>query len=138
MKTGIEFEQYVSKLIIESPISDLITGDVYLAGLRPQNSKLEDVVVGFQTGLDGQFQKGNINVNIFVPDIVFTDKYGVASNIKNFTRCSKIERACVEFVESLRADKFRFRLVTTIQTHKHEDIDQHFINMRLRYIYVTI
>ena len=137
MKTGSEFEQYVYKLVRNSPIKDLIGGDVYLAGLRPVNSKKEDAVVSFQTGLDGQFQKGNVNVNIYVPDVNFTDVYGVSTLIKNFNRCALIERACSEFVLSLKANKFRFKLATTIQTYEYVDTKQHFINMRLKYIYTT-
>lgn len=137
MKTGAEFEQYICKLVVDSSINDLITGEVYFAGLRPTNSKLEDAVVSFQTGVDGQFQKGNVNVNIYVPNIVFTDKYGVSTNIKNFNRCNLVEKACAEFVKTLKVNKYKLSLATTIQTFEFEEANQHFVNMRIRYIHTT-
>ncbi len=136
MKTGIEFEQHIYKLVRNSLINATISGSVYLGGLRPTNSQLEDAVVSFQTGLNGQFQEGNVNVNIFVPDVVYVDEYGTKTKVKNFERCSIIERACQAFISSQIADDFRLSLATTIQTFEHE-AEQHFINMRIRYRHTT-
>ena len=136
MKTGAEFEQHIYTLINESPIKDLITGKVYLAGLRPLNSNLEDAVISYQTGLSDQIQTGNVNVNIFVPNIVHVDDNGSKFNIKNFHRCSLIERACQDFISSQIANEYQLRLATTIQTFEHE-AEQHFINMRIRYRYTS-
>lgn len=136
MKTGAEFEQHIYRLINNSPIRGLITGKVYLGGLRPVNSKLEDAVISYQTGLSDQIQTGNVNVNIFVPNIVYVDDNGSKLNIKNFQRCSLIERACQDFISSQIANEYQLGLATTIQTFEHE-AEQHFINMRIRYRYTS-
>lgn len=135
MKTGIEIEQYVYNLLRASPIKDLITGSIYLSGLRPINSEKEDTVIIFQTAINGQFQDGSLNINTYVPDIPF-ENGGVITNIKNFQRCKLIERACQDFVDSLEVGKYRFSLGSTIQTFEYEG-DQHFINMRLRFSNTT-
>lgn len=136
MKTGTDFEEHIYRLVNNSPIRGLITGKVYLGGLRPVNSKLEDAVISYQTGLSDQIQTGNVNVNIFVPDIVHVDEGGAKVNIKNFQRCSLIERACQDFISSQIANEYRLGLATTIQTFEHE-AGQHFINMRIRYRYTS-
>lgn len=137
MKTGSEIEQYVYGLINRSEIKSLIKGKVYRYGLRPFNSKNEDCVVSFQTGLNGHFQDGSVNVNIYVPDIPFTDENGRSVLVKDFARCQVIERACQDFINTLTAGEYRFRLASTMQTFPDEETDQHFVNMRLRYERVT-
>lgn len=135
MRTGTEIEQTVYSLLRESPIKDLITGKIYLSGLRPLNSNKEDTVVIFQTALSGQFQDGSVNVNTYVPDIAFENE-GITTKIKDFRRCLLIERACQEFVDNLKVGEYRFSLANAIQTFEYEG-DQHFVNMRLRFSKTT-
>lgn len=135
IKTGAEIEQHIYQLLQRSGLKNLISGKIYLAGLRPLNSKKEDTVVIFQTALTGQIQNGSVNVNTYIPDIAFTNE-GSTTKIKDFARCNLIERACQDFVDSLKADKYRIGLNTAIQTFAHEP-EQHFVNMRLKFNYVT-
>ena len=135
MKTGIEIEQHVYSLLRASPIKDLITGRIYLSGMRPINSDKEDTVIIFQAALNGQFQDGSVNVNTYIPDIPF-ENGGVITNIKNVKRCLLIERACQDFASSIEIGKYRFSLASAIQTFEYEG-NQHFVNMRLRFSNTT-
>lgn len=135
MRTGTEVEQYVYDLVRKSPINDIITGKVYLSGLRPLNSKLEDAIIIYQTSLGGQIQDGSVNVNTYIPNIPFSHG-GNTTMIKDFRRCLLVERACQDFVDALSVGKYRFKLATGIQTFEYE-ADQHFVNMRLKFSYNT-
>ena len=107
MRTGAEIEQLLYQMVNTSPIKDLITGKVYLAGLRPLNSKLEDTVVIFQTSLAEQFQVGSVNINTYIPDVPFTQN-GVTTFIKNFQRSALIERAYQDFFNALPVSEYSF------------------------------
>lgn len=135
MRTGTEIEQHVYDLIRNSPIKNLITGEVYLAGLRPLNSDLEDTIVIYQTSLGGQIQDGSVNVNTYVPNIPF-ESNGSMTMVKDFNRCILIERACQDFANALPVGRYKFSLATGIQTFEYE-ADQHFVNMRLKFSYNT-
>ena len=132
-KTGSTFEKDVFNLMKQSPLKSSISGDVYREGMRPINSNKEDAVVSFMAGLDGQIQSGVLNINVYVPDI----NNGTEDRLKNIKRCNEIESLCSDIVESLKLDGYRFSLAAIIQTFKSQEIDQHFINVKLKFNYVT-
>jgi hypothetical protein len=132
-KTGSTFEKEVFQLIRDSSLKSIISGGIYRDGMRPFNSDKEDVIVSFLTGIDGQFQRGIVNINIFVPDIDF----GGQSKVKNIARCNLIEQVCSGIISSLKKDGYRFSLDSLIQTFKAEETSQHFVNVKLRFDYVT-
>jgi hypothetical protein len=101
--------------------------------MRPFNAVTEDAVVSFLTGLDGQFQTGVLNINVYVPDI----DNGSQFKVKNIGRCNVIEEACSTLVSSLKSDGYRFSLNSIIQTFKAQDIEQHFVNVKLKFDYIT-
>jgi hypothetical protein len=132
-KTGSTFEKEVFLLIRDSPLKESLSGGIYRDGMRPFNSDKEDAVISFLTGIDGQFQKGIVNINIFVPDIEF----GGSNKVKNIARCNQIEELCQGIIPSLKKEGYRFSLDSLIQTFKAEETSQHFVNVKLRFDYVT-
>lgn len=50
-----------------------LSGGYYMSGMRPFNSNREDCVVSMNSGLDGQIQEGYLTVNVYVPDIPYSD-----------------------------------------------------------------
>lgn len=129
-KTGQQIEDDVYNLLIDSPLSSMISGAVYKFGLRPMNSLAEDAVVQFVTGLDGATQEGSLVVNIYVPDVeVFDD--GVYR--RDIARCTQIEIESSTWVESLPVGEYIFSTAATTQTFQEESIKQHFISIRLKY-----
>lgn len=132
-KTGSTIEKDVFNLIKTGVLKNTITGNVYREGMRPFNAVTEDAVVSFLTGLDGQFQTGVLNINVYVPDI----DNGSQFKVKNIGRCNVIEEVCSTLVSSMKSDRYRFYLDATIQTFKAQDIEQHFVNVKLKYKYIT-
>ena len=73
-KTASQIETDIYKYF-KDKITPLINGQTYRSGVRPLNSQKEDCVISFLTGLDGQYQTGVININIFVPTVKNNDNY---------------------------------------------------------------
>jgi hypothetical protein len=128
-KTGSEIEQDVFDIIVSGSLSKEIKGDVYKEGTRPKDPTSEDAVVSFHTGLDGQFQTGTVNVNIYVPN---TDN-GSGVLVKDTARCEYLERKADEVVRSLKPTDYHFSLGGIIQTFKLEDIEEYFVNVKLKF-----
>ena len=112
----------------------MISGDVYRSGYRPRDSRLEDAVVIFTTGLPDQIQTGVVTVNIYVPDI---DPYQNGVLVEDGERTETIERLAQKWVDGLTTDRscYKFRLQQTIYTEEEPDIHQHFIVVKLKYEY---
>ena len=113
----------------------MVTGAVYRNGVRPRDSKKEDAVVTFVTGMaETAVQNGVVLVNIYVPDI---DPYCNGVMVEDSKRTEEIEAAAARWVSTLTCDKsnYKFRLAATIQTYADEEIKQHFVSVRLRYDY---
>lgn len=133
-KTAKQVESDVRKLLQDSTLYTMISGEVYRNGLRPRDSQKEDAVVIFSTGLSNQIQTGVVIVNLYVPDI---DPYGNGVLVENGSRVERLEQLAQEWVDSLTAEVscYRFRQQQTIYTEAETDISQHVIVIRLSYEY---
>ena len=132
IKTETQIEKDIFRIVSASPIKDLIGGKVYRRGMRPRDSKEEDCVVQFLTGLEGQFQSGTINVNIYVPKICI----GKSTNkVENLKRVEELEIKIKElFEESVFEDpEYNLEIRSIPQAIEEEGIDQTKINTRVYY-----
>ena len=128
-KTGEEVELDVFNIVKESPLAKEIRGMVYREGTRPLDSKSEDIVVSFLTGLEGQFQTGSVNVNIYVPNV----DNGSKVLVKDAARCRYLGRKADEVVRSLKPSDYYFSLGAMIQSYKAEKLEQYFVNVKINF-----
>nr|DAS77049.1 MAG TPA: hypothetical protein [Caudoviricetes sp.] len=133
-KTASQIEADIYKYF-KDKIDPLINGQTYRNGVRPLNSQKEDCVISFLTGLDGQYQTGVININIFVPLVKNNDN----QYRKDFVRCDAIEQALMPIIENAKTDlrNYRLQLHQMIQTFEETDIKQFFINAKVKFRYNT-
>lgn len=135
-KTSKQIQGDVYRLLKNSTLSSMISGDVYRGdgktSNRQRDSRKEDAVVIFTSGLSGDIQTGVVTVNIYVPDV---DPYDNGVFVEDGQRAEEIERLANDWVNSLTADKscYKFRLQQTIYTEAEPDINQHFIVVKLHY-----
>lgn len=133
-KTASQIETDLYKYF-KDKINPLINGQTYRSGVRPLNSQQEDCVISFLTGLDGEYQSGMFNINIFVPMIKNNDN----QYRKNFVRCEAIEGALMPIIEEAKTAlrNYRLTLHQLIQTFEDTDIKQFFINAKVKFRYNT-
>lgn len=133
-KTASQIEADIYKYFNDK-INPLINGQTYRNGVRPLNSQKEDCVISFLTGLDGQYQTGVVNINIFVPMVKNNDN----QYMKDFVRCDAIEQALMPIIEDAETDlrNYRLQLHQMIQTFEETDIKQFFINAKIKFRYNT-
>lgn len=133
-KTSKQVEGDIFQLLKDSTLYTMISGDVYRAGYRPRDSRKEDAVVKFTTGLADEIQTGVVTVNIFVPDI---DPYENGVLVEDGERTEELEKLADAWVESLTAEVscYLFKLQQTIYTEAEPDINQHFVVVKLKYRY---
>lgn len=133
-KTASQIEADLYKYL-KDKINPLINGQTYRNGVRPLNSQKEDCVIAFLAGLDGQYQTGVVNINIFVPMIKNNDN----QYRKDFVRCDTIEQALMPIIEEAKTDlrNYRLELHQMIQTFEETDIKQFFINAKIKFRYNT-
>ncbi len=133
-KTAKQVQTDVYRLLRQSPVRSMISGEVYRHGMRPRDSRKEDAVVIFTAGLPGEIQTGVVTINIFVPDI---DPYDNGVLVEDGERAAQLEALAQAWVDSLRCglSNYRFRLQQTIYTEAEPDIKQHFVVVKLAYQY---
>lgn len=136
-KTAKQIQGDIYRMLKESNLATMITGQIYRNGYRPRDSRKEDAVVIFTTGTSGQRPAGVITINIFVPDI---DPYANGLYVEDGQRTEQLESAALQWTESLTAGKsdYKFSLQQTIYTEEEPDIHQHFIVVKLKYEYLNI
>lgn len=133
-KTASQIESDLYKYF-KDKIDLLVNGQTYRSGVRPLNSQKEDCVISFLTGLDGQYQTGVININIFVPMAKNNDN----QYRKNFVRCEAIEQALMPIIEEAKTAlrNYKLQIHQMIQTFEDMDIKQFFINAKIKFRYNT-
>ena len=133
-KTASQIEADLYKYF-KNKINPLINGQTYRSGVRPLHSQKEDCVISFLTGLDGQYQTGVVNINIFIPMVKNNDN----QYMKDFVRCEAIEQALMPIIEEAETDlrNYRLQLHQMIQTFEETDIKQFFINAKIKFRYNT-
>jgi hypothetical protein len=140
-KTGTQIQGDIITLLQGSDLASAVSGQVYRAtpesSNRPRDSKAEDILVVFTTGIPDQIQVGIVTLNIYVPDIGTADN-GVL--VENSRRCEELEIMAAEWVETLTAERsdYKFTLQQTIYTEAEPEINQHFIVVKLKYELFTI
>jgi hypothetical protein len=119
----------------------MVSGNVYHAGLRPRDSKDEDIIVAYISATPAHNPLSYVNdqqnavlaVNIFVPDI---DPWQDGVLVEDKARCAVLEQAAAEWVESLAGrTEYRIRLYDTIHTTEVTGTGQHCVVVSLRVDY---
>lgn len=133
-KTSKQVQGDIYRLLRDSTLYSMISGEVYRKGQRPRDSQLEDAVVIFTAGVPSQIQTGVVTVHLFVPDI---DAYDNGVLVENSKRTEELEVLAQAWVDSLTAEvsSYLFRLQRTIETDSDEEIHQHYIVVKLEYRY---
>lgn len=133
-KTSKQVQGDIFRLLRDSTLYTMISGEVYRNGQRPRDSKQEDAEVIFTTGTPTEIQTGVVTVNIYVPDI---DAYDNGVLTEDGQRCEEVEALAQAWVDSLTAEVscYRFGLQQTIYTEADHEINQHFVVIKLYYQY---
>ena len=133
-KTASQIEADLYKYF-KDKINPLINGQTYRNWVPKKKKKKEDCVISFLTGLDGQYQTGVVNINIFVSMVKNNDN----QYRKDFVRCDAIEQALMPIIEEAETDlrNYRLQLHQMIQTFEETDIKQFFINAKIKFRYNT-
>lgn len=136
MKTAKQIQEDVIDLLKGSTLREQVTGGVYPGGLRPRDSRREDIEVIFTLGNPGQIESGVVTINVFCPDV--PEGFTPGAKVENARRTREIERLLAEWVETLTpatTGGYLFTPANTILTLPEEETDQHFTSVKLRYRY---
>lgn len=131
-KTSEDIEADVYRILRDSALKKAIGGQVLRDGRRKKGATTEDAVVKFLSGIDGQEQSGVVLIHIYVPDKAFSDDGELS---KDTPRIRELQRV----VNNVIANDFDsnteyvFEKDGTPQSYPVEGIEQHFINVRLKY-----
>lgn len=128
--TAQQLEDHLYSLVKAHPWQ--VTGSVYHGGLRPRDSRLEDIIVSYVSGLAGDVQTAILYVNIYVPDI---DPYGNGVFVQDMARTAALEGKAQEFAATLTDSHFKWELYGNIHTTEAIDIKQHAVVIPLQVYY---
>ena len=134
LHTGRSFPYVFPFVLGSTTFADCVSGSVYRQGLRPRDSQLEDITVGFVAGIPEQIQTGVIAICIYVPDI---DPYSNGVLVEDMERTAQLERLSQDWYDSIRKPAlsigYNISLQDTITTIAEDSINQHFVSIMLKY-----
>lgn len=134
-KTASEIAEVLYQYLTSSTLAGAVSGTVYHAGLRPRDSKVEDITIAYSAGTTGEVQTSIFYINIYVPDI---DPWGNGVYVENKSRTAVLERLAGDFADWLSCrDGYLFRLYGQIHTSPVDGTGQHSIVLPLQIDYWT-
>lgn len=128
MKTDILIKDDMFRWIKASQLASAVTGKICKQGVRPKNSKLEDVVISVVANENGQIQEAVVNVNIYVMDDQKDDGQYQEASIRLRELCT----IAADTLEVGHGDGFRFQLDSQ-RVLEVADTHEHVINNRISY-----
>lgn len=134
IKTEQQIERDFYSFIKGSNLGAAIKGNIYRSEMRPNDAKTEDLVVKYLAGIDEQIQSGVVILNIYVPDIAYQD----GRKVIDHKRIGELQELVNEFVNSNDNSEYWMQTDTTPTTMKNEDIEQHFIYVRIKFNRITV
>lgn len=132
-KTGSQVETDVYN-VVNGVLLDVIAGGIYKNGYRPHSSKNEDAVVVFVSGLGEQVETGALKINIYVPNVDLEGR-----QVKDGNRCTELESYDAFILDSLNESmpEYLFTLGGLTMSVSADEIDQHFVNIQIKYKRIT-
>lgn len=134
-KTEKRIERDFFEFVSNSELAKNISGMVYRKGMRPVGSDKEDIVVKFLSGIDEQIQSGIIVLNIYVPD---TTIRSTGAKVEDIKRVEELEELALSFIEENDSTEYELSKDGTPKSLETEGIEQHFIQVRIKYRRITI
>lgn len=129
-KTASQIEKDVFR-IVKKCVKDFIGGEVYRKGMRPKDSRKEDCVVAFASGMEGQKQNGEVYVHIYVP---YANASRQSALIPNIPRIDELELKLVELLAELgKNGEYWFDYRYTPTTLDLDDIEQSQLSALITY-----
>lgn len=133
VKTEEQVERDFYTFIKGSELGKAIKGTVYRSEMRPNDVDTEDLVIKFLAGLDEQIQSGVVILNLYVPDIAYQN----GRKVIDHKRIGELQELINSFVEDNPETEYWMQKDTTPTTMKNEEIEQHFIYVRIKFNRVT-
>lgn len=115
--------------ITKNTLGNIIRGDVYRRGMRPDNAKTEDCIAKFLGGVDEQIQTGTVVLNIYVPYIPYQD----GRRGEDLNRIGELEEQLNEILSEIENTDYDISKETTPKSYQMDDIEQTIIAVRLRF-----
>jgi hypothetical protein len=133
-KTASEIVGDIYNMLRESTLKALISGDVYRQGMRPKDSRKEDIIIIYTSGQMGLIQSGIVTIHIRVPNIALK---GAGNSVTNGQRCEVLEKEAQMVIDSWTTAKsdYKFSLRETISTIASQDTDESIVVIKLNYQY---
>lgn len=128
-KTEIQIERDFYQFIKDSDLGAALRGTVYRSEMRPSDATDEDLVVKFLAGTDEQIQRGTVVLNLYVPNIDYTDGRKVADK----KRIGELQELILDFVDTYDDNDYLIELDGTPYSTMNTDIEQHLIVTRLKF-----
>lgn len=130
MKNTLEVMDEMYQVLKVSQLKDEITGLVY-KNQRPDDSKLEDVVINSLPITEGTMQRCIVNINIYIPDLQ-VQLLGKPQQQPDFERLKTLTEFAILALEEYYAAGYSF-YISSQSVFREQDINQHYTNIRIEY-----
>lgn len=121
MMTASQIQSALIALLTDSPLVVALRGEVYRHGLRPRDSRSEDLTLAITALSAGQRQRAKARLSLYIPDL---PRGASATSDPDLRRAATLEQLATDWALSLttdRTDSLRIRLAEGVRTLHLDD-----------------
>lgn len=127
MKSGNEIERDFYTYVKGSDLMQVLSGEIYRKGTRPVESRNEDVVIAFLSGLDDQEQTGVVIVNAFLNGLSFGKSF-----VRPTGKIEAVQKELLKLKNTTFAEYYIGGDASSVDTYD-EELRQYVVSCRLKF-----
>lgn len=135
MKTDIAIRDDVYSMLMRSPLTLAVKGEVYTRR-RPAREEGECIVIGVLANCMEQSQRAYVNVNIYVPDVTVTYPDGTRTLEEDTPRLRELCKVATQSLSSVFGDDWWLSLSEQRIHDAVEETGGHMINNKCLYRHI--
>lgn len=136
-KTWSDIEQDFYNAIKQTELAHTVNGGVYKFGIRPKNSKKEDVIIKVSALGAKQLQEGTVTVMVYLQPLA---KHSDGWIVPNKQRIAEIERLVDQLPEELMpllTEYNGLKLFDGVGNYTEPDTEEFFVSVKIKFIFLT-
>lgn len=131
MHNDEQIKDNIYSLLMGSGLVSEVSG-VLSKTLRPRDSDAEDIVISVLDNRNSQLQAADVNVNIYVPDLLVDGQYE-----EDTARLRELAARVATLLDSRSPSDYLLKLDRQ-RVLKVDGKDEHYINTRLKYTFLNV
>jgi hypothetical protein len=136
-KTWSDIETDFYHAVKKTALAHAINGDVYKFGIRPKNSKKEDVIIKVSALNASQVQEGTVAIMVYLQPLKKHSDGWIVPDKRRISEIETLVDALPEELLPLMPEYDGIKLFDGVGNYAEPDTEEFFVSVKIKFNYLT-